>query len=162
MLMQRRAEREQALAAEDARRQEMAEQMQQARQPEPATVEVVDIEDEPPIAAEIQNPEGVAMDIDVPIQTEEPIMADTDTTPGEGYVKLADYLNGALNDGKGAKAIVGELKMALMMNMFSRDVLDEVLSEDFDTLVEIVGGVHARLKSPKARLVLKDVVKGMK
>ena len=164
MLVQRRREREAALAAETAQRQHMAEQMQQSRQQAEAEVEVVDIDNTP--VAEYQIPAGEAY-VDVPepaVQTEEPIMVDSNegNAPSEGYVKLADYLNGALNDGKNAKSIIGELKMALMMNMFSRDVLNEVLSEDFDTLVEIVGGVHSRLKSPKARLILKDVVKGMK
>ena len=83
------------------------------------------------------------------------------STPSEGYVKLANYLNGALDEGKSAKAIVGELKMALMMKMFSRDVLNEVLAEDFDNLVSIVGGVHSRLKSPKSRIILKEVIKGL-
>ena len=164
MLVQRRREREAALAAEAAQRQQMAEQIQQSRQQPPAEVEVVDIDDSP--VAEFQASTGEAY-VNMPepvIQTEEPIMGDSNegATPSEGYVKLADYLNGALNDGKNAKSIVGELKMALMMNMFSRDVLNEVISEDFDTLVDTVGGIHPRLKSPKARLILKDVVKGMK
>jgi len=46
--------------------------------------------------------------------------------------------------------------------MCSRDTLNEVLAEDFDTLVEIIGGVHPRLKSPKSRIVLRDVMKGLK
>lgn len=164
MLVQRRREREEALAAEAAQRQQMAEDMQQSRHQPPPDVEVVDI-DSPPLA-EYQIPAGEAY-ADMPepaVQMEESIMADSHkgSAPSEGYVKLADYLSGALNDGKNAKSIVGELKMALMMNMFSRDVLNDVLSVDFDTLVETVGGVHPRLKSPKARLILKDVIKGMK
>ena len=108
-------------------------------------------------------PEVQPQSIQAEPEYEEAVMSEgTDSTPSEGYVKLADYLNGALGEGKNAKAIVGELKMALMMKMFSRDVLNEVLAEDFDTLVETVGGIHPRLKSPKSRLILKDVIKGMK
>jgi hypothetical protein len=157
MLLQRRMEREHTLAMEDAQRQAIANQIQQSRQQvQPPNVEFA----EPSMPVE---PEVQPQSIQAEPEYEEAVMSEgTDSTPSEGYVKLADYLNGALGEGKNAKAIVGELKMALMMKMFSRDVLNEVLAEDFDTLVETVGGIHPRLKSPKSRLILKDVIKGMK
>jgi hypothetical protein len=165
MLLQRRMEREEALAREEQQRQMMVQQMQANRQVENSEpVEVVDIEsltDSPePV---YQEPTSVADSVNLDLEKGIAMSSqENDNSPSEGYVKLADYLNGALEEGKDASGIVGQLKMALMMKMFSKDVLNEVLSEDFDTLVDIVGGVHPRLKSPKARLVLKDVVKGMK
>ena len=162
MLLQRRMEREQALAAEDAQRQAMAEQIQQSRQQvQPQTVEFA--EPVEPAELEVQPQQNQEAVVAEPVYEEAVTMSEeTNSAPSEGYVKLADYLNGALEEGKNAGAIVGELKMALMMKMFSRDVLNEVLAEDFDTLVGIVGGIHPRLKSPKSRLILKDVIKGMK
>ena len=153
MLLQRRMERENDMEAEAIQRQAAANHLQQIRQP----IEFV----EPP-------PEKLSPHQTMEAPREEPVfeeavMSDTPASaPSEGYVKLADYLNGALDENKNAKAIVGELKMALMMKMFSREVLNEVLAEDFDTLVGIVGEIHPRLKSPKSRLILKDVIKGMK
>lgn len=165
MLLQRRMEREESMAAEEAHRQAMAQQLQQSRQaPQPDFTPPIAPED---MYSEAHEPPQMEAALEAPPQSieEEPLMSDSvnpTPPPSEGFVKLADYLNGALSEGKNAAAIIGELKMALMMKMFSKDTLNEVLSEDFDSLISIVGGVHPRLKSPKARLVLKDVVKGMK
>lgn len=161
MLLQRRMEREQALMLEQAQREAMVQQLQQQRDVSPQ-VEYADVVDIPESVTEV--PQETQLTLNEPTQSmavqEDSEM--TDTSSNEGFKKLADYLNGALNDNKNASAIVGELKMALMMKMFSRETLNEILAEDFDTLVETVGNYHSRLKSPKARLVMKDVVKGLK
>jgi len=45
--------------------------------------------------------------------------------------------------------------------MFSKDTLNSVVSQDFDVLVKTLSSYHPNLKSPKARLILKEVLKGM-
>lgn len=165
MLLQRRMEREQALAAEEAQRVQMAQHFQAQREAsvapmsEPANTQIV----EAPLAPE--TPPTFTEEEMQPPQTQEISEMPENTPssqPSEGFVKLADYLNGAIAEKKNAKAIVGELKMARMMGMFSQEVLSEILATDFDELITIVSGVHESLRSPKARLILKDVMKGMR
>jgi len=175
MLVQRRMQREQQMAeeahrqqmaeeahrqqmAEEAHRQRMAQQIIESRQPmEVADIEPPEINVQPAEASAIVDEPSPVIEIN-----EETPMSENSEAPNEGYVKLADYLNKSLDEGKKASSIVAELRMALVMKMFSRDTLNEVLAEDFDTLVEIIGGVHPRLKSPKSRIVLRDVMKGLK
>ena len=52
--------------------------------------------------------------------------------------------------------------MALVMGMFSRDTLNELLAEDFDVLVERVSAIKPSLRSPKSRKALKTVMDGMR
>lgn len=164
MLLQRRMEREQLLAAENAQRQQVAEQYQTQRAPTPSAPIDAHVTESPlppgahpiPFEEEITPPQT---------QTEELSEMSENTPssqPSDGFIKLADYLNGAIAEKKNAKAIVGELKMARVMGMFSQDVLNEILATDFDELIAIVSGVHGSLRSPKARLILKDVMKGMR
>ena len=161
---------------EEAQRQTMAQVIQQQRSAdaEPAAVPIAPdfvapetLESTPTDSAfavsesgTIQTPE-VYTDQNFGFEQEEIPMPDN-TSANEGFVKLADYLHGAISEKKSAKAIVGELKMARMMGMFSQDVLNEILATDFDELVGTLSGVHDSLRSPKARLILKDVMKGMK
>jgi len=91
---------------------------------------------------------------------EEPMS--NDSSSNEGYKKLAEYLNTAIKDKKSAGRVSGELQMALSMGMFSRDTLNEVLSQEFDTLVEILSSHESSLKSPKARILLKSVMDSLK
>jgi hypothetical protein len=46
--------------------------------------------------------------------------------------------------------------------MFSKETLNSVLAEDFDTLLEKLGAIHPALKRPKSRVALKSVLEGMK
>jgi len=150
----RQKQMQEALVAQQYKQEEIARQQQQelAREQEQVKVEpiVLDQDNQP-----IQIDESQVLDLN---ESE----TDMDTQSNEGYKKLADYLKESLDAKKTASGIVGELKMALMMGMFSKDTLSEVLSNDFDTLVGILGGYHGELKSPKSRILLKDVLKGLK
>jgi hypothetical protein len=171
MLEDRRRQRELEIQQEQ-QRIEMAQELERARQ------EVVYQEEIPPqedIRVEPENTfipqeefiEPNQLDVPINIETPEVILeqpigeSEMDSESNEGYLKLADYLATAISEKKKAKTIVNELKMARMMNMFSAETLKSVISQDFDTLVQILSSHHPSLKSPKARLILKDVLKGM-
>lgn len=171
MLEDRRRQRELEIQQEQ-QRIEMAQELERARQ------EVVYQEEIPPqedIRVEPENTfipqeefiEPNQLDVPINIETPEVILeqpigeSEMDSESDEGYLKLADYLSTAISEKKKAKTIVNELKMARMMNMFSAETLKSVISQDFDTLVQILSSHHPSLKSPKARLILKDVLKGM-
>lgn len=167
MLTQRRIEREAAMEAERSR-ESLARQIAESRQApvrapnplprNPAQTESVEVDDSP-----------LDVDIDVGIVNENPTTTTDREEPmsdqaagGEGYEKLAEYLDKAMSDKKSAQTIVREIKGALMLGMFSRDVLNEVLAQDFDTLVGILSGYKSSLHSPKARVALKQVMEGLK
>jgi len=153
MLLRRREEREQALQAEAFQRQQLAAQMQTQRSevedntpPQDFSPQEVDFEP-PTVTPEVLTEPGVET------------MANSEA---DGYTQLAEYLDKSLSEGKNAGKIVGELKMALVMGMFSRDTLNELLAEDFDVLVERVSAIKPSLRSPKSRKALKTVMDGMR
>jgi hypothetical protein len=166
MLTQRRLERESALDAE-RQRNEMARQMAVLRQPAPAPAPV-----RQPTPAPVPAPEEIVSEpVDIPQgeditdatpEQEEVSVSTENIEGGEGFAQLADYLDKAVKDKKSSQAIVRELKGALMLGMFSRDVLNEVLAKDFDSLVSILSSHKNSLHSPKARVTLKAVMEGMK
>ena len=80
----------------------------------------------------------------------------------DGYTQLAEYLEKSISERKSASGIINELKMALMMGMFSRDTLNEILAEDFDTLATRLSDIRPSLRSPKSRKILKTVMEGMR
>ena len=167
----RQKQMQEALFAQQLKQEELARQQQEelARQQQE---ELARQQQEVPVQTPPQEVEQVVLD-----QNDQPITIEIDESQvlnlnesetdmanqsNEGYKKLADYLKEAVEAKKTASGIVGELKMALMMGMFSKDTLNEVLSNDFDTLIGILGGYHGELKSPKSRILLKDVLKGLK
>lgn len=152
MLLQRRAEREQELAMEAAQREQVAQQMAQER--------VTNL-DEPQTQAiiEPQQPLTETETFESPQQAES---SEEDMSDKDGYTQLAEYLDGCISAKKKPEAIVGEIKMALMMGMFSKDVLNEVLAVEFDDLVERLSAVKPSLKTPKARVTLKAVMDGVR
>ena len=80
----------------------------------------------------------------------------------DAFQQLADYVTKSLSEKKKASAVVGELKMASMMGMFSKESMNQVLNRDFDELVSIMSGFHGNLKTPKARTFMRAIVDGMK
>lgn len=164
MLTQRRLEREAALESE-RERNALARQMAATRQPPPPpavanAAPAADFLSEP---VDTGNPEAVYTSAPENRNQAEDTMP-TDETPdaGEGFAQLADYLDKAMKEKKSSQAIIRELKGALMLGMFSRDVLNEVLAKDFDELVTILSSHKSSLHSPKARVTLKAVMDGMK
>jgi len=164
MLMQRRMEREQESQMLQER-QQVAEQLEVQR----ATSEEVivsshqgdvgvSLENEVQESPSFENLDHVQQEPIPPVEVNEM----QDTTSNEGYVKLAEYLSDSLSQKKTANTMVSELKMAKMMGMFSQEVLDNVLSGDFDTLVLTLSGIRSDLRSPKSRIALKSVMEGLK
>lgn len=169
MLMQRRLEREQENQMLDERRQ-MAEHLETQRAMNAQAYEESNVEIEIPQTNEefeiqVQNDVQESPINFEPQEYVEPILEVNemqDATQNEGYIKLAEYLSDSLNQKKTPKSMVNELKMAKMMGMFSQEILDEVLSQDFDELVNILSGVRSNLRSPKSRIALKSVMEGLK
>ena len=169
MLMQRRLEREQENQMLDERRQ-MAEQLETQRAMNAQAYEESDVEIEIPqmneaVEIQVQNDVQESATTFETQEYVEPVLEVNemqDATQNEGYVKLAEYLSDSLNQKKAPKSMVNELKMAKMMGMFSQEILDEVLSQDFDELVNILSGIRSNLRSPKSRIALKSVMEGLK
>jgi len=80
----------------------------------------------------------------------------------DAFKQLADYLTKSISEKKKASAVVGELRMASMMGMFSKESMDQVLNRDFDELVSIMSEIHGNLKTPKARTYMRAIVDGLK
>ena len=136
---QAQAQREaQAQAQREAQAQAQREAEQNLQKEEPLVPEVIQ---------------------ETPIHTQEDNEMSSES---DGYKQLADYLKKSLDEKKSASGIVGELKMAQMMGYFSKETLREVVSRDYDDLLQILSGHHNSLSSPRARLVLKEVLKGLK
>ena len=153
MLLRRRLEREQAIEQEDARAK-MAQQIQELREP-------IIPEPEPelePDSLRVDDTEAHAIHKHNTI--EESRMSES--TENDGYTKLANYLNEAIEHKKSSSVIVGELKMALAMRMFNKETLKEVLDTEFEALVKTLSDIHPRLGTPRARIVLGEVMEGMK
>ena len=174
MLMQRRLQREQETQVLQERRQ-MAEQLEMQRaateevqvlQPQ-EDVEVL-MQDDVQDSESFENQEIIQPEIIQPETIQQEIIQSTevnemsDATSNEGYIKLAEYLSDSLSQKKSAKGMINELKMAKMMGMFSQEILDDVLSQDFDQLVNTLSGIRSNLRSPKSRIVLKSVMEGLK
>ncbi|MHA1961404.1 MAG: hypothetical protein ACW99U_14375 [Candidatus Thorarchaeota archaeon] len=151
ILRERQISEERAVAAQEIERQRQANlaNIQQYTAPQQADVADVDPVSSP--SSELSISEGPIGPVDT--------IGDDGM---EGYRQLADYLNTALSEGKQPSAIVSQLKMAQMMGMFSKETLNSVLAEDFDTLLEKLGAIHPALKRPKSRVALKSVLEGMK
>ena len=163
MLMQRRMQREQESQALQEQRQ-MAEQLEIQRAANeavlvPQTQEDVEVtlQDDVQEIASFENQEMIQSEIIQPMEVNEM----QDATSNEGYIKLAEYLSDSLTQKKSAKAMVNELKMAKMMGMFSQEILEDVLSQDFDQLVSTLSGIRSNLRSPKSRITLKSVMEGL-
>ena len=147
MLLRRRLEREQAIEQEDARAK-VAQQIQELREP---------ITPEP-------EPDSLRVDDTEAYATHNTIEESSvsESTENDGYTKLANYLNEAISHKKSSSAIVGELRMALAMRMFDKETLKEVLDTEFEALVKTLSDIHPRLGTPRARIVLGEVMEGMK
>ena len=160
MLLQRRAQRDVELEAEARQRQEMAQQLAQMRvqnnpQPTPTPINT-----QSPIEQPIEElSENIETSVEDTQPTQEAVMSNT---PNEGYAQLADYLHKALKDKKSSQTIVREIKGALMLGMFSKDTLNEVLATDFEVLITNLSAHQSSLHSPKARVTLKSVMEGLK
>lgn len=154
MLMQRRAEREQEFAIQEAQQREIMAQQMAAQRGEPQANDAFTNEalDKAETIEETENRDFATETT----PTEDPQMAEND-----GYTQLAEYLDKSIADKKSASSIINEIKMALMMGMFSRDVLNDVLATDFDELVRILSDIKPSLRSPKARITLKAVMEGV-
>lgn len=155
MLLQRRAQRDQELEYEAQARMQMAEQLQQTRTPpQPSPSPSPTPTSEQPIIEEWESPIQAT-------KTEEEVTEMSEDS-NDGYKKLAEYLNTAIKDKKSSQAIVREIKGALMLGMFSKETLDEILAKDFDELINTLSTYKSSLHSPKARVTLKSVMEGLK
>lgn len=149
MLLQRREARD----SEDAeQRAQFAQRLEQQRQEQ--FVQANNFEESPmPPPPQPQPYQNL---------TQEELHMELTPNETEGYSKLADYLFEAMKANKKPSAIVKELKMALMMGMISRDMIDDVLSKDFNDLVGIMQMFHPDLATPKSKIALKTIMEGMK
>ncbi len=161
MLLQRRAEREQLLQEEQGRI-EIAQQMELNRQ-QMSNADIIDVDADavemPTVEVE---PPVVTQEKSIPTPTQEANAMSLSPEEQDAFRQLADYVTKSLSEKKKAPAVVGELKMAGMMGMFSKDSMTQVLNRDFDELVSIMSGFHTNLKTPKARTYMRAIVDGMK
>ena len=169
MLLQRREERERLLR-EEVERQNVAQEMELARQQTHVPTEVVQGEVVPTelVQAEVIPTEAVQADPTVeiiPTSQEEFTLEESsmELSPEEqdAFKQLADYVQKSLSEKKTASAVVNELRMAKMMGMFSEASMNSVLGKDFEDLVNIMSTYH-NLRTPKARTFIRNVVDGLK
>jgi len=83
------------------------------------------------------------------------------TEEGSDYTAVGEYLSKALSEGKGVQQVVNEINTAKMLGYFSTDDLHRLLSEDFEILMGNLS-TFPSLRSPKSRIKIRQIINGLK
>ena len=153
-ILRRRADRE-------AQRLAASREMAETQIPEVETQQEI----HPQPEQEFTQPEAVEIlteHSEIPITQQETEEANVSSEKDEAFKKLAEFLAEGVRNRAAPSSLIGKLKMAEMMGMFSTENRLSVVNTPFEELHAELVKFEPTLRSPKARKTAMSVYRGLK